>query len=154
MCYVLCMLEAVEGGLYSLEVLRGAGSDAPSAARCVGGRGGWALFAGSAGGAGDTGGDALRATLFAIGVGGVGEAMHCVLLFAGGTDRARGDVLCATLHTGGCGGWALFAGGCGGARGDGDDRGAGGAFFECQGGRVERDEQRGRRIYGLRCLPQ
>ncbi len=83
MCYVLCMLEVVEGRLYLLEVLRSAGSDAPSASLYAGGGGGCALFAGSAGSAGDAGGDALRAALFAIGVGGVGGA--------------GGDALCATV---------------------------------------------------------
>jgi len=49
-CVLLRMLEAVEGGLCSLE-----------AQRC----GGWVLFAGRVGGAGPAGGDKLRATLYA-----------------------------------------------------------------------------------------
>src|SRR6266480_4681050 len=56
-CYVLCMLEVVEGRLYLLEVLRSAGSDAPSASLYAGGGGGCALFAGSAGSAGGDRGD-------------------------------------------------------------------------------------------------
>ena len=52
-CALLCMLlEAVEGGLCSLEALE--------VQRC----GGWVLFDG---GAGDDGGDTLRATLYAAG---------------------------------------------------------------------------------------
>ncbi len=36
------------------------------------------------------------------------EAVESELCFAGG---AEGDTLCATLYAGGCGGYALFAGG-------------------------------------------
>ena len=51
------------------------------------------------------------------------EALHCVTLYAGDVRRVRGvggvggvggaggDALSADMYIGGCGGWALFAGG-------------------------------------------
>jgi len=92
-CALLCIPEAVEGGLCLLEMFGGvrgaggAGAYAPCAALYAGGSGGWAMFAG-------------------------GVVRCCEVLE--GLKRAGGDAQCAALYPGGCGGCALLAGGAGG----------------------------------------
>src|SRR5947208_3560416 len=83
-CVLLCILEAVEGGLCFGRCRR----------------------------AGDAVGDALCALLYAVkvrsvcggvgSVGGTGRDTLCATLYVGG------DALCAALYTGGCGGLGLF----------------------------------------------
>jgi len=87
---LLCILYAAEGELCLLSVLE--------VIRCVllcilEAVEGLALFAG---GVGDTGGDALRASLYARGYGGY-------VLFAGDVGGAGADAPCTTLYARGCG---------------------------------------------------
>src|SRR6266480_3788135 len=90
----------------------GAGGYEPRASLYARGRAGCALFAGGAGGvggAGGDGGDTLCAYLYVEAV----EGRLCFLEVLDALDAmdTRGDELCATLYTRGCGRWALFAGG-------------------------------------------
>ncbi len=74
------------------------------------------------------------------------EAMHCVLLFARGGERAGGaggDVLCATPYTGGCGGWALSLEVVEVIEAMEVIEVLDVLFSSCRGGRVERDEDAG-----------
>ncbi len=105
-CVLLCILEAVEGGLCLLEVLEASEAmrcvllcmpEVPEVMRCVilcmleAGL----CFAGGVGGAGS---DALCATLYAGGAGGGGA----LALFAGGVGGTGSDAPCATRYVGGC----------------------------------------------------
>ncbi len=94
---LLCLLEAVEGKPYLLEV--------PNVIRCL------PLCTL----------EAVEGELCLLEVLKLPEVMRCVILcmleamralalFAGGVGCAGGDALCAAMHTGGCRGWALFAG--------------------------------------------
>ncbi len=98
--------QALEVVLYVLEVLK-------ACAVCCSAY--WRPLRGSsiAGGVGDAGGDAFRATLYAGGCGGWA-------LFAGDAGGTRGDAL-STLYARGGGGWAMFTGGVGGVAGAGGD---------------------------------
>ena len=110
---LLCMLEAVGGGLCLLDVL-----EVVEVMRCVllcipeAVEGGLCLLevCGDAGGAEGAGDDALCTTLYAgrLYLPEVLEVMRRVLLCLPEVMR------CATLYGGGCGGCALFVGGCGG----------------------------------------
>ena len=89
-CVLLCMLEAVDGGLCLLEAMR-------RVMLCItGGGGGRPLFAGGVGGVGGAG----RAGGDGGDEGAGGDAMYATLY-------AEGDALYATLYAGDCGGWAL-----------------------------------------------
>ena len=100
---LLCALEAMDGGLCLLEVMRCVllcMLEVPEVMRCV-----------------------LLCMLEVLEVLEVPEVMRCVLLWTleavdGGlcfTGCAGGDALCAALYARGCGGCDLFAEGVGGA---------------------------------------
>ena len=104
-CALLCMLEAVEGGLYLLEVLEVLEMpemmrcvqlcmlEVPEVMRCVIAVC-WrlsrvVLFAGGVGGAGDAGDDAMCATMYGGGAGSAGGDALCATPYAGAVEEAR-----------------------------------------------------------------
>jgi len=123
LCVLLCILEAVEGGLCLLEV--------PEVMRCVlfymlkAAEGGHRLL--EVLDVLDVPEEMRSVLLCTLEVAEVvrsailcgGGGAHCATLCAGGArgagrdGRAGGDTLCVTLYAGGCGGCALFAGGAG-----------------------------------------
>ena len=97
-CAPFRMLEAAEGELCLLEGAGGAGDDL-HATLYARGCGGWALFAGRVGGVGGAGGDAMRRTLL--------EAVEdglCLLGVGGG----GGDTMRAILQLGAVEGGSVY----------------------------------------------